>query len=325
MLNIRFYMDKISVIILNYNRKDDVLYTLSKLLEQKILPDEIVVIDQNSTDGSAEEINNNFSDGIVKLFKLEKNLGVAGGRNYGAAVSSGDILVFIDDDAHFLSEDALAKIKSIFAKNNALGIVGFRVVGENGVIRDWVYSPLMKKYDELNFITQQYVGCGHAIRKSLFKYCGGYSDALFFWGEEIEFSMKTIFYTDYKIIYCSDVVICHRVSDRSRLYFSGERFYYKVRNRYALMMSYYDFRDINAYILFAFYSLTYIIGAFSYGSIKYYFKGLIDSLKYRSLDNMYTKLEKRRDFRKYYNLLYSQYIGSKKNLLNKSGKECVNI
>ncbi len=174
----------ISVIILNYNRREDVLFTLSNILSSNKGYNnfEIILVDQNSSDGSQLAIKEMFP--MVNLYCSEINLGVAGGRNMGAKLAKGAVLVFIDDDAHFKTKTALKVVEENFKKDISLGIIGFKILDVNNKLRDWVYNKASEKLENIAFYSQQYVGCGHAIRTDLFNQMGGYSESLFFWGEE---------------------------------------------------------------------------------------------------------------------------------------------
>lgn len=266
---------KISIIFLNYNRSEEINYSVKKTLLQNYSNFEIIVVDNNSDDDSINKLKENFSSKII-LFESKENLGVAGGRNKGAELSSGEVLVFIDDDAHFNDVECLSNIYNLFNKNKDIGVVGFKVLDVKGEVRDWVYNKNTINHNEKTFLTNQYVGCGHAIKAELFKKLKGYSKKLFFWGEEIEFCMKVFKYTDKKIIYYPHVSITHRVSSNSRLYWGEKRMYYKVRNRFLINNMYlsdlYYLHLIN--LSFGF---VYLLISIKYGSFKYFIKGVFDS------------------------------------------------
>lgn len=268
----------VSVIILNYNRKDDIIFTLKKVQENnKSVEYEIIVVDQNSNDGSQLAIKNKFPE--VNLFCSKSNLGVPGGRNKGAEIAKGDILVFLDDDSHFDTDNSILKIENMFNNNPEIGIIGFKVLDTNYNIRDWVYHKNTLKHNNNIFETQQFVGCGHAIRKSLFEKINGYSEELFFWGEEIEFCIKTFLYTEFKIIYYPNIEVIHRVSPRSRLFWSGKRTYYQTRNRFCLINTYFKYLIYAKIFYKLYYSIGYFIKAVKYSSLNYYIKGIKDSKK----------------------------------------------
>lgn len=99
---------KISVIIPCHNAADYLGQTIGSLLEQTRPPDEIIVVDDRSSDGSSS-VARRFGDRVL-LRKVD--FGQASKtRNYGAALSSGDALLFLDAD-DVLGPDALEGLES---------------------------------------------------------------------------------------------------------------------------------------------------------------------------------------------------------------------
>lgn len=88
----------LSVIILNYNTKEllkDCLNSIKKAKKNNYSW-EIIVVDNASTDGSAEMVKKEFPE--MKLIVNEKNLGFAAGNNVGVKKSSGKYVLFLNPD-----------------------------------------------------------------------------------------------------------------------------------------------------------------------------------------------------------------------------------
>ncbi|MBC2664433.1 glycosyltransferase family 2 protein [Novosphingobium flavum] len=85
----------ISVVIPNYNRASLIGETLENLLGQSRAPDEVIVVDDGSTDASVEVIGR-FGD-RVRLIRQE-NAGPAKARNRGLAEATGEFIQFFDSD-----------------------------------------------------------------------------------------------------------------------------------------------------------------------------------------------------------------------------------
>jgi glycosyltransferase involved in cell wall biosynthesis len=87
--------------MLNWNRKHYSQQTLEKIIARTTIPHELILVDNGSKDGTREYLksmeNKTNAKKVTYVFN-DKNLGVAGGRNSGLAVASGDYLVTIDDD-----------------------------------------------------------------------------------------------------------------------------------------------------------------------------------------------------------------------------------
>ncbi len=87
---------RISVIITCFNQREFIRDAVDSALSQSSPHTEIIVVDDGSTDGSAELLRE-YGDRI-KLFVLSSNRGGNGARNYGAAHAKGDYLAFLDGD-----------------------------------------------------------------------------------------------------------------------------------------------------------------------------------------------------------------------------------
>lgn len=88
----------VSVIIPTYNGAQKILTTLDSILKQQLLPDEIIVVIDGSTDNTAALIRNQqYSFPTLKIIEQE-NKGRAGVRNRGASEATSDLLLFFDDD-----------------------------------------------------------------------------------------------------------------------------------------------------------------------------------------------------------------------------------
>lgn len=88
---------KVSVIIPTFNEGENLLDTVRFVLKNTVHPDfQVVVVDDNSTDGSANRLSRLFgNDSRVTMVRTD-GLGVANARNLGAMHASGQILIFLD-------------------------------------------------------------------------------------------------------------------------------------------------------------------------------------------------------------------------------------
>ena len=86
----------ISVIIPLYNKEREIGDTLRSVLAQTLQPTEIVVVDDGSTDGSADAVRA-IASPLVKLV-TQANAGVCAARNRAIAESAGDLIALLDAD-----------------------------------------------------------------------------------------------------------------------------------------------------------------------------------------------------------------------------------
>jgi GT2 family glycosyltransferase len=88
---------RVSVIIVNWNGAEHLRVCLPSLASQSFESLEIIVVDNRSSDDSAEVARKPR----VRWLPLEKNLGLAPALNRGAAIARGDLLLFVNNDMRF--------------------------------------------------------------------------------------------------------------------------------------------------------------------------------------------------------------------------------
>lgn len=115
----------ISVIIPIYNIEKYLGECLDSIIKQSYIPDEVILIDDGSTDNSGEICNNYVNK--YSCFKVihRKNRGVSSARNLGINIAKGDYILFVDGD-DILSPYYIEKLlKGIQQSDNDLAICGF--------------------------------------------------------------------------------------------------------------------------------------------------------------------------------------------------------
>lgn len=121
---------QLSVIILNYNVRyflELCVLSVQKALEN--IDSEIIIVDNNSQDGSCGMIKKRFPN--VKLIENKVNLGFPGGNNIGVKVAQGEYICILNPDT-VVAEDTFTKVLA-FAKNQIdLGIVGCKLIDGTG-------------------------------------------------------------------------------------------------------------------------------------------------------------------------------------------------
>jgi len=91
----------ISAIIPTHNRAHTLSRAIESVIKQSLPPAEIIIVDDGSTDGTAELIQNNFPD---CRYLHQQNQGVSSARNSGIAAASGEWLAFLDSDDEWMPD-----------------------------------------------------------------------------------------------------------------------------------------------------------------------------------------------------------------------------
>ena len=109
----------ISVIIPNHNRANLLPRALDSVLSQSLAADEIIVVDDGSTDDSCALLKKNYPG--VRLLR-QKQLGVSRARNTGINMAKGEWLAFLDSDDEWLPEKLEKQATRLCASDKPLVI-----------------------------------------------------------------------------------------------------------------------------------------------------------------------------------------------------------
>jgi GT2 family glycosyltransferase len=222
------------VLILALDRPDETLAAIASALAQTGVSRHVVVVDQGSCTSTLARLTAAVAERAeVKLVSAGSNLGVAAGRNLAASLGHGRVIVALDNDAEFADATTLARAVAALDAAPDVGAVGFRIVTyANGAedLSSWGYPPALLARAGQAFDAATFVGAGHAIRRSAWEAAGGYDPTLFFCWEELDFCLRAIA-AGWRVQYRGDLVVRHKVSAERRVNWSGERWFYFVRNR----------------------------------------------------------------------------------------------
>ncbi len=244
-------MMSVSIVILSYNRKEDIRENLDKLLSYKLENTEIIVVDNGSADGTTDMIETEYPS--VKLLKLRKNMGVAG-YNKGFSMAKGKYILILDDDS-YPSANSVKRMIEEFEKDNSVGIIAFDVRNYNS------YNKVSKKQKNINEDTtnsKKYLmgfnGAGAGIRKELIEKVGGYPEEFFLYWNETDLAIRVL-NEGYKILWINDIVSYHKYSPKNRDSLRGPYFY--TRNLYWIILKYFPLLNGVGKILKLFYYSFY--------------------------------------------------------------------
>ncbi len=218
--------DRISIIIITYNRAADLLELLINLSKQKNLDtvlEEILILNNASTtnyDEVTEYINNTLSLKIKYTFNNE-NIGVARGRNKLLKIAKGTIFLSIDDDMAFTEPTDLLQFSTIFQKDifkTNTGIITFRVIYyENKEVQITAFPH--KKYEKYSakpqFLTYYFAGGAHIMRKEVIQDAGFYPEDFHYGMEEYDLAYRVL-EAGYTIGYDNSVTVLHKESPKGR-------------------------------------------------------------------------------------------------------------
>ena len=203
----------VSVVIVNWNTRDMVLRLLASLstgVEESVQELELIVVDNDSNDGSVEAIRREFP--AVKLVAQTENRGFAGGVNPGVRVATQPLVLLLNSDAS-TSRSSIEQAARYMAECPEAGILGPQILSPQGTPQSsawrdpslkWMalsavglskLKPLnFERYHEKTFTKAAEVdcvsGCAMMIRRDLLDELGGFDEDYFMYFEETDFCLR---------------------------------------------------------------------------------------------------------------------------------------
>lgn len=120
---------KASVIVLAWNGMDYLEPCLNAVFAQDYPDFEVIVVDNGSTDGSADFVAERFPQ--ARLIRNERNLGYAAGNNVGLRAATGDVLVLLNQDTEVRPGWLRALVEAL--DDPTVGIAGCKIFYADGV------------------------------------------------------------------------------------------------------------------------------------------------------------------------------------------------
>lgn len=180
----------LSVIIPNYNKAKYLRTCLDSILAQTLLPAEIIVVDDCSTDESRDIISEYASEHTrVKPLYLQNNGGVSNARNKGLDMATSEYVTYIDSDDFYYNKEKLENEMGIIRKYASLGkdVVAYSVFAYVDTGGNLMPGRGNRKWSKQQFINgkalvtlvsmskQSRVPRDYCIKKSTIKQVGAYS------------------------------------------------------------------------------------------------------------------------------------------------------
>ena len=225
---------QLSIIIVNYNSRSLIgpcLDSIHKAISG--IEAEVIVVDNNSTDGSKEYLPQKFP--AVKYLFNDVNFGFAKACNQGFKISSGRYVLFLNPDT-ILKETCLTDCISFFEYHPGAGAVGIRMVNEKGeflkeskrglptpatsfyklfgLTTIFPSSKTFAKYyqghlaETENSPVDVLSGAFMMIKREVFEQVKGFDESFFMYGEDIDLSLR-ITQAGFKNYYLGKISVTH--------------------------------------------------------------------------------------------------------------------
>ena len=235
-------MIRISVIIVNFNARYFLKNCISSVLSSDMVGNiEIIVVDNDSTDGSCDMLDKDFPS--IQYIRNSKNVGFGKANNKGAKIARGEYILVLNPDT-MLTETTLSGMLEFSERQNNFGAAGVRFIDGSGK-----YLPESKRnfpdlkvagakllgysgYYYANHIKQDEIaevdiltGAFMFVKKKVYDNIGGFDEDFFMYGEDIDLSYR-ITKAGFKNFYVGNSKVLHfkgesTIKDKSYL----ENFY----------------------------------------------------------------------------------------------------
>lgn len=243
-------VQNMSIVVCTYNRATSLRRTLDALDAQVTPPGlswDLVVVDNNSTDGTRRQVDEFMASARIRMrYLFAAKQGVSHARNTGLACTEGEIVGFSDDDVD-PAPDWVATIATVMTETGA-DIVGGRIrpAWQQPPPR-WLEHPSFL-YDRLAIMehptaavvvdpaaTPMIWGANMAFRRKVFDAVGAFDTRLgalankLYRGEEVELIGRALA-AGFRAVYDPRLVVSHRIgADRMRVrYFSRLYFHWSA-------------------------------------------------------------------------------------------------
>ena len=246
----------LSIIIVSWNTKDLLVACLDSLSVQKSIYNiEVIVVDNASTDGSVEIVNEFYCH--VNLIKNNTNMGFGMANNIGIKHSSGRYICLINSDVRVLP-GCLDSLVNYMDQDKSIGIIGPKTLSPDMSLQDtcrklpnlWnnicEFLYLNRLFPKSNILSGEHMmffdhmtirgvqglaGCFLMIRKDALKQIGLFDERFFIYFEETDLC-KRFLDKHYKILFFPHATIIHHhgaSSSKDPLRFSAEQIKSRIK------------------------------------------------------------------------------------------------
>jgi len=255
----------VSIIIPHWNGIDVVTECLRSLQKSTYSNIEIIVVDNNSTDDSVNQIRKKFQK--VILFENIKNEGYAGGCNRGAEIAKGKYLVFLNNDT-VQKPNWIVPLVEMLEKNKNIAAVQpkilnyydkkkFDYAGGAGGKMDFLCFPFARGriFNEQEIDSKQYdskekvfwsSGTAFMVRTSVFEQIGKFDEIFFAHMEEIDLCWR--FYLAGHEVWCDPKSVIYHKNAVTLPMYTEKKYYLNHRNSLIMLLTNYTV-PVSIYVL----------------------------------------------------------------------------
>lgn len=210
----------ISVVVVNWNRKELLRLCLLSLAAQESVRFETIVVDNGSSDGSADMAEQDFG---ARVIRNGENRGFCAANNQGIAIANGEFIALLNNDAE-AAPGWLAALYRACSKGTEVGMAASKVLVWEDTARIDKAGHLMfpdgqnrgrgsGALDRGQFDREEEIlwpdGSAAMYRKSMLEAIGGFDEDFFAYGDDAELGLRARI-AGWKCVYTPAAVVRHR-------------------------------------------------------------------------------------------------------------------
>ena len=137
-----------SIIIPYYKSEKFIKKTISSIISQTYKKWEIIIVDDENSNISAEVLNT-LKNKKIRIFKNKKNIGVAKSRNFGITKAKGNLICFIDSDDYWHKNKLMEQISEMKKNNYNISYTSYTAFENNNIVKYRVLAKNILNFDKL--------------------------------------------------------------------------------------------------------------------------------------------------------------------------------
>jgi hypothetical protein len=224
---------KLSIIVVNWNTRDITRNCLLSIREHVTGVDyEVILVDNASSDGSAEMVRLEFPE--VRLIANDQNVGFGRANNQAMRVARGKLFLLLNSDT-LVIDDSIQRLANFIESDSGIGIAGCKLLFEDrtlqsscsrfpsirlALLEDLMLYKLLPRPAQGELLLGGYWphdrardvdcvwGAAMIVRREVFEQTDGFDERIFMYGEDLEWCMR-VRDREWRISFTPDSSIIH--------------------------------------------------------------------------------------------------------------------
>jgi len=213
---------RFSIVIIHRNNFDRLSKVLETVIKYKQVNDEIIVIDNFSSDDSIKKLEKTYSLNQIKVIKNNCNAGYSLACNQGMHAARGEFFLLCNNDIE-LKFDTLEKFETFLRLDPYAGLIGPQILSPSGKRMNSYSTQTQGLFSQIDLIGRPYRskkinkfdqvstlrGACLAVNRKMTNELGMYDEEFYFYHEETEWCIRINKSMKWKVMFAPEIQISH--------------------------------------------------------------------------------------------------------------------